>query len=144
MSTQALPAIVQTFVLNRDPIKIYYPQVIGLSDIQVQQTVNRKILQTIQTIIRDEYVQQQANTFAQMLGTFEIKNNQRGIFSLTFSNYAIASQHANGLTIMKSLTCNMQTGKEEKLHTLFKPNRNILMSFQGMWNSKSKQETFRS
>src|SRR5699024_10308944 len=59
--------------------------------------------------------------FAEMIGTYEIKTNERGILSLTLSNYAIAPQHANGLTINKSLTFDVKTGKTYQLKRLIKP-----------------------
>lgn len=124
MATLAFPVSIQTFVLDRGSVKIYYPQVFGMQDLTIQQTINQKILQLTQHVIQEQHQKQQTPEFDQIIGSFELKNNQRNILSLTISNYAIAKHHAHGLTIMKSLTFDLLTGKTYQLHELFKPNSN--------------------
>jgi len=51
---------------------------------------------------------------------YELKNNQRRILSLSLINYAF-SGGAHGLTIIKSPTFNVETGKVYELKELFKP-----------------------
>ncbi|MEJ8544291.1 DUF3298 and DUF4163 domain-containing protein [Brevibacillus borstelensis] len=57
----------------------------------------------------------------EMLGNYEIKSNERGIFSVTLSNYAYTAPMAHGMTFVKSLTADVQTGKIYPLRDLFKP-----------------------
>src|SRR5690625_7638876 len=42
-----------------------------------------------------------ADAFTEMIGTFEIKTNERNVLSLTLTNYAIAYHYAHGLTLKK-------------------------------------------
>ena len=118
---QALPVSIQTMVIKQGGTTIYYPQIIGLQNINAQQSMNQDIYQLVQYLMRQQYKQQGVNSFEEMIGTFEIKTNERNILSLSLSNYAFAFQHANGLTIMKSLTFNTQTGERYQLKDLFKP-----------------------
>ncbi|WP_106495314.1 DUF3298 and DUF4163 domain-containing protein [Lentibacillus sp. Marseille-P4043] len=130
MASQALPVSIQTMALQQQGTTIYYPQVIGLQNVHSQQTINHTISHLAQTLIHQQYQQQYqqqgANSFAEMIGSYEIKTNERNILSLSLSNYAMAYHHANGLTIMKSLTFDSKTGKQYQLKDLFKPGSNYV------------------
>lgn len=126
MAMQALPVQIQTMVIKQQGTTIYYPQVIGLQNMHVQQSINQTICQLMQTLVHQQYQQQGTDAFTEMIGTFEIKTNERNILSLSLANYAIAYQHANGLTIMKSLTFDIESGRNYELKDLFKPKSNYL------------------
>lgn len=121
MPSQTLNVLIQTRVFKQQGTTIYYPEVIGLKNPQVQHNINQLIIQHAQHLINQQYQQQNTAQFAEMLGTYELKTNERGILSLTQRNYAIAPKHANGLTLMNSLTVNVETGKSYQLNDLFKP-----------------------
>jgi hypothetical protein len=53
--------------------------------------------------------------------TISTPPDERGILSLTLSNYAYSSPMAHGYTIVKALTFNVLTGKQYSLGDLFKP-----------------------
>jgi hypothetical protein len=59
----------------------------------------------------------------EMDGTFEVKNNQRGVLSLSLLNYTF-SGGAHGNTLQKSLTFDVENAKSYKLSELFKPDSN--------------------
>lgn len=126
MAMQTLPVEIQTMVIKQRGTTIYYPQVIGLQNMYAQRSINQTIYQLMQTIMQQQYQQQGTDAFINMIGTFEIKTNERNILSLSLDNYAIAYQHANGLTIMKSLTFDIESGRSYKLKDLFKPNSNYV------------------
>ncbi|HEY4599958.1 MAG TPA: DUF3298 domain-containing protein [Cerasibacillus sp.] len=117
-----LPVSLQTFVIKSSGEQIYYPQIIHLQNITAQQTMNQKIYQQVQNLRREQYESQQAGLFQEMLGQYEVKTNERNVLSLSLTNYAYAPYHAHGLTLMKSLTFDVKTGKSYQLHELFKPN----------------------
>ncbi len=121
-----LPVSIQTMVLKQHGTTIYYPQVFGLENTNVQQSINQTIYQLTQHLVQKQYQQQGADSFTEMLGTFEIKTNERNVLSLSLTNYAIAYHYAHGLTIIKSLTFDTETGKSYKLKDLFKPNSNYI------------------
>lgn len=120
MELNLLPATVLTRTITRPNTTIYYPQLAGLANRQAEQQINRSLLQTVQGLIHEqERVQVPGNT--QMQGSYEIKNNQRGIFSVTMNNYAYTPQMAHGMTYLGTLTADWQTGKLYTLRDLFKP-----------------------
>ena len=126
MDTQALPVSIQTMVIKQQGTNIYYPQVIDLQDNNVQQSINRTISELVQSLAQQQYQRQGTNSFTEMIGTFEIKTNERNVLSLSLANYAIAYHHANGLTLMGSLTFDIDTGRSYKLGDLFKPGSNYV------------------
>lgn len=126
MATQTLPVSIQTMVIKQQGTTIYYPQVVGLQNTNVQQSINQSIFQLVQFLVQQQYQQQGADAFMEMIGSFEIKTNERNILSLSLSNYAFAYQHANGLTIMRSLIFDIDTGKSYNLKDLFKPGSNYV------------------
>lgn len=126
MSSPVLPVSIETMIIQQQGMTIYYPQVVNLPNPNVQQAINQIIFQVMQTLIQQQYEQQDAESFTEMIGTYEIKTNERDILSLSLSNYAIAFQHAHGLTLMKSLTFDVQTGRLYQLGDLFKPGSNYV------------------
>src|SRR5699024_6534735 len=75
-------------------------------------------------LVLDQFYAQETNRFAQMIGQYEIKSNERNIISLTQSNDAIMPQAANGLNLMNSLTADTKTGSTYRIQDLFKEGRN--------------------
>ncbi|GED67388.1 hypothetical protein BRE01_10900 [Brevibacillus reuszeri] len=120
MELNQLPATVVTRTINRPNTTIYYPQLAGLANQQAEKDINRAIVQTVHGLMHEQQrVQVPGNT--QMQGSYEIKSNERGIFSVTLTNYAYTPQMAHGMTFMGSITADIQTGKLYTLRDLFKP-----------------------
>src|SRR5690625_7761989 len=61
-----------------------------------------------------------------MIDKKEIKTNEINIFSISLSNYAMMNHAAHGLTFMKSLTMDIETGHSYTLSELFKENSNYV------------------
>jgi len=97
-----------------------YPQVIGMSDSSWESTINHKIAQLTQQLINMQ-VEDMPSTLVEMIGTYDIKNNQRDVLSLTLTNGAYHYQAAHGMTYIKSLSFDMMKKKVLKLNELFKP-----------------------
>ncbi len=123
MMDNRFPVCINTMKLTMPKLEVYYPSIGGISDINVQKKMNNTILNLVYQMIEDQGYYK--NTETTITGYFEIKNNQRGILSLTLSNYAF-SGGAHGMTIMKSLTFNVETGEEYSLSQLFKPGSNYV------------------
>ncbi len=124
MATPALPVTIQTMVIRQQGTTVYYPRITGLQNRHVQEGINQTIVQLMQFLVQQQHEQQGASSFDEMIGTFEIKTNERHVLSLTLTNYAIAYHYAHGLTLTKSLTFDTQTGKSYTLRDLFKPGSN--------------------
>lgn len=103
--------------------QIYYPSVYGLPGAwRVMEQVNRSIVAQVHSLFRAQQESQASfGGTTSMTGLYEIKNNQRGVLSLTQSNYAFTPPAAHGMTLLQSLTFDMHTGKAYSLAELFKP-----------------------
>ncbi len=112
-----LPVSIRTMRLFWPNLNVYYPAVYGLKNAMVQQKINTDILDQTDRLIRDQGYYQ--NPMTQITGYYEIKTNERNILSLTQTNYAF-SGGAHGLTIMKSLTFDVTSGKSYQLKELFR------------------------
>ncbi|MDA8234437.1 MAG: DUF3298 domain-containing protein [Clostridia bacterium] len=113
-----LPVRINTARTVLPNLSVYYPLVEGLPNMVAQQTINYRIQALVNQLIRDQGYYQNPQT--EVTGTYEIKTNERGILSLNIINYAFAGG-AHGLTITKSLTFDVQTGRVYELKDLFKP-----------------------
>jgi hypothetical protein len=116
-----LPVTIHTHTINTPPgVNIVYPSVSGLANRQVQDHINRAIAHQVE-LLRHEQKKYQSGTLTEMIGHYEIKTNERGILSLTLSNYAYSRPMAHGYTLLKAMTFSVLTGKQYSLGDLFKP-----------------------
>lgn len=122
--------ITRTMVRPNQQLAIDYPVVVGMANQAVQQKINSTILSLVNKLLKDQINQliSQGYTDPQVTvqGWYEIKTNERGILSLSIGNYTMAIPAAHGLTIIKSLTFEIHTGKVFPLNALFKPGSNYV------------------
>ncbi|WP_251552532.1 DUF3298 and DUF4163 domain-containing protein [Neobacillus muris] len=115
-----LPLKIKTLTIDGGPKRtVSYPQVSGVLDQQLERFINRTIVQQTQELINQQ-TGMMPTTVEEMLGTYEIKNNQRQVLSLSLSNYTYHSHAAHGMTYIKSMTFDLQKGKLCNLKDLFK------------------------
>lgn len=114
------PVTIQTNTYQVDRVRIYYPSVVGLANRYIEQAINQRIYQQV-IALQEEQMNYQTGMNMEMIGQFEIKTNERGILSLTLSNYAYSEHMAHGMTLVKALTFNLATGQEYSLADLFQP-----------------------
>lgn len=126
MAIEALPVSILTMSMQYDGTTINYPQVIGMMDGTVQQTINEAIFQEMQSLIEDQREKQDTDSFEEMIGTYEVKTNERHVLSLTLTNYAYKFHAANGLTLISGLTFDTATGKKYDLNELFMEGSNYV------------------
>lgn len=113
-------------------MNVDYPSVIRMRNPAVQKKINDAIVYTVNKLIRDQVHQlvdvQGINPLPNMTmqGFYEIKTNERDVLSLSIGNYTIAEHAAHGLTIVKSLTFDVNTGKIYELGELFKQGSNYV------------------
>ncbi|MGE5703186.1 MAG: DUF3298 domain-containing protein [Clostridia bacterium] len=120
-----LPAGIETKTIASHGTSIVYPQVVGLPDRQVEDQINQQIAGAVKALIRGQ-AQYQTSTRMEMVGHYEIKTNERGILSLTLTNYAYSYPMAHGVTLMKSLSFNVNTAQQYQLSDLFKKESNYV------------------
>lgn len=139
MEDVTLPVNVQTFVAKAGSITIYFPQIYVPNNFMTAQAINQSIRKIVNGLIKKQYDEQDASEFGEMIGTFEIKTNERNILSITFMNYAIIPFAAHGLTFMESLNVNVQTGETYELADLFKPTSNYQEKITKIINEQIKK-----
>lgn len=112
-------AIVRThrLVYEYPNITLNYPIITGLTNRKSQQEINYIIFSTMNQLLLDQNYN--SPDLREMLADFEIKNNQRGILSLNLIVYSFTGG-AHGMTVVKSLTFDLETGKQYTLAELFK------------------------
>jgi len=117
----AFPVSIKTEKVQGGPdIVVYYPVVHHLENKQAEHSMNRAIVNETQHLI-NTLIGDIPTTLTSMLGTYEIKNNQRNVLSLSLANYGYHDHAAHGMTYINSLTFDSKTGKQYQLADLFKP-----------------------
>ncbi|OMF60400.1 hypothetical protein BK139_10605 [Paenibacillus sp. FSL R5-0490] len=112
--------------ISTGPTKVvYYPRVSGMHNKQLQEFINNTILRQNQQLI-NEQTGNMDTTVVDLYGYYEIKNNQRDVLSLSLNNYVYHYHAAHGMTVIKSLTFDLQKGKQAALNDLFKPGSNYV------------------
>jgi hypothetical protein len=122
MEQERLPVTIKMKTITAPKLSIYYPQLL-LSNNNYQQKINKRIYQKVYDLFSK--VNQQGYYqpgITEMTGDYEVKNNQRGIVSLTLSNFATMPTLAHPVTYLDSITTNTQTSIIYQLNELFKPN----------------------
>lgn len=116
-----LPVSIQTKIISSEGTTIYYPRITGLVSKVMENQLNHVIFEQVQALIHEQGKYQIASPKKEMIGHYEIKTNERGILSLTISNYAYSYPMAHGFTLLASLTFDVNTGKQYQLSELFQP-----------------------
>lgn len=125
MTVQApVQVITKKVVAGNNALQIDYPVIIGMTNSIIQHKINNRILALVNSLVKDSGYYSQANTTVQVW--YELKTNERGILSLSIIMYYYAYQAAHGMTIVKSLTFDIKTGRTYKLSSLFKPDSNYV------------------
>lgn len=97
-------------------VTVYYPFVIGLANPQAEMKINSYIVSTLnKTLVELGF---HDSNLLEMIGQFEIKNNQRNILSITLTVYSFTGG-AHGMTIVKSLSFDIATGRQYEIQDLF-------------------------
>lgn len=119
MDSRIYPIIVNTLKMKNINLDIDYPQVTCLMNLNVQKIINRTIINTVYMLIQEQ------GFYEEMDGTYELKNNDKGVLSIVLINYSFAGG-AHGNTIAKALNFDIETGHVYTLPELFKPNSNYV------------------
>lgn len=133
-----LPVTISTrAVVKQSPsIRVYYPVVSGLTNKTAEMNINVAIVETLNRMLLDLGYHDQ--NLVEMQGYFEIKTNERKILSLTLLVYSYTGG-AHGFTMIKSLTFNVDTGKNYLLYELFKPDSSYVEKLSAIISRKIKQ-----
>ncbi|WP_274650700.1 DUF3298 and DUF4163 domain-containing protein [Paenibacillus humicola] len=112
------PAVVHASRITFPKAELWVPVISGLHNAAARNAINEAIRAAVRELVAGQGSLDDPR--AEMQGWFEIKNNQKGILSLSLFNYAYTGG-AHGLTLQQSLTFDMGSGKSYTLPELFKP-----------------------
>ena len=118
--------------------RVYYPQAFGLSNWNFEATINKEIVDLAQKMIVEQ-TGVNGTSVEEMLGTYEIKNNQRNVLSLSLLNYTYHFHAAHGMTYIKSLSFDLQKEVICQLKDLFKPGSDYVGELSKLINTQIKQ-----
>ncbi|MGE7021259.1 RsiV family protein [Solibacillus cecembensis] len=134
-----VPVSINTFIIrNGAKQMVLYPQVEYLHRPQWQAKINHAIVEQTRHLMIEQYGNM-PTTVDEMLGYFEIKNNQRQVLSLTQSNYTYHSHAANGMSYLKSLTFDMLKEQICTLKDLFIPNSDYIARISALIHEQIKR-----
>ncbi|WP_010529765.1 DUF3298 and DUF4163 domain-containing protein [Lentibacillus jeotgali] len=125
-------------ISGRPELNVIYPVVFGMRLQEMEQFINQSIAHETQQLINMQ-IDEMPSSLIEMDGSFEIKNNQRNVLSLSLSNYAYHYQAAHGMTYIRSLTFDLQNQKRCSLSDLFKPGSNYIERLNELVNEQIEQ-----
>lgn len=112
------PLIVQTAKASFPKADLSIPHVSGGTSASAEAIINIELLKVAQELVNSQGSLDDPRS--EMIGYFELKTNEKDIFSLSLYNYAYTGG-AHGMTLQHSLTYKASTGKSYTLAELFKP-----------------------
>ncbi|MBT2683357.1 DUF3298 and DUF4163 domain-containing protein [Bacillus sp. ISL-37] len=117
----SFPVSINTVKVSGGPKRtVYFPRVMNMENKDIEKKVNHSIVLQAQQLI-NEQTGNMPGSVEEMIGYYEIKNNQRAVLSLSQLNYTYHYHAAHGMTYIKSLSYDLQSGKLYELKDLFKP-----------------------
>ncbi|MFD1706448.1 DUF3298 domain-containing protein [Siminovitchia sediminis] len=134
-----LPVSIKTVRMSDGQGKtIVYPRVKGLANQTLEHLINRVIVSATRQLIHQQ-IQDSPSTLIEMIASYEIKNNQRRVLSLSLSNYAYHYHAAHGMTYLRALTFDLEQGKLCQLNDLFKPGSDYSAALLSLIREQIKQ-----
>ncbi len=112
------PVGIRTQLYNTLNSTFYYPFIFHNDNLYAQRAMNYSIYEAMIKLCKFLVVPDVPTTIN---GSYDIKNNQKGVLSLSLVGLAEFGG-AHPMTAIRSLNFNIDTGKNYKLSELFKPN----------------------
>jgi Protein of unknown function (DUF3298) len=135
----SLPVSIEPRMISNGPKQVvYYPKAVRMRSRDFQRTINRTIVAETQKLILEQ-VGNMPSTVEEMQGSFEIKNNQREVLSLSLSNYTYHYHAAHGMTFIRSLTFDLEKERICSLKDLFKPGSDYVKRLSDLVASQIKE-----
>lgn len=115
-----MPAVIETHHLagSKPKVDVYYPVITKLGDPAVMNQLNDRLFKEMNALLVEQNYY--SKDLVELIASYEVKNNQRGILSLNLIVYSFTGG-AHGMTVCKSLTFDTRTARSYELEQLFKP-----------------------
>lgn len=129
--------VTNKYITHSKPnISVNYPHVTNLPYSFAEKKINNDIITLLNNLLIEQGFYN--DTLEEMVGSYEIKTNERNILSLSLTVYSYTGG-AHGLTITKSLTFDTVTGKQYALKDLFNPNSNYVEKLSHIISQKIEE-----
>ncbi len=110
-------AVIVEQVIEKPHAHILFPQVRGVES-ETELIINQLIEEQIKGITMMQEWYDEETLFMEV--SYEVKLNEKGLISLFFRNFAQIEHAAHPMTIVRSLTVDLNTGEEYELFDYFK------------------------
>lgn len=118
MRSEYLTAQINRQIIERDYISVYYPHVQGLGNRDVENRINRRILNLVEELINSQL---EEDAIVEITGSYLVRLNKKSLLSICFEVYSYREMAAHGLTVVKSLTFDLNSGRVYQLDDFFWP-----------------------
>lgn len=105
--------------LSPGSFRLSYPIITNMTDKNIQSKINQSIIDEVSRLFKNSILLPEQTDFTEVLGTYEIKLNEKGLLSILFSLYTYVYHAAHGITKYSSLTFDTRTGNVIKFSDLF-------------------------
>jgi hypothetical protein len=106
-------------IIKKERLDVEYPVVEGLDDKNVEQYINSVLMGIVNNLIVNTGYYEDPKT--DVTGRYHVRTNEKGILSISIEMYWFAGG-AHGMTVLKSVTFDVNTGGIYRLEDLFKEN----------------------
>lgn len=113
---------VETHSIESLLLKVKYPRILNLKNIEIQENINKSIEMLMGKLIQDQYVKWKEFDEVIINGLYDLPLNCNGLLSILFEHYSYGYGTNHGKTLVKSLNIDIFTGKEFKFSDLFNKN----------------------
>ncbi|MFY9312210.1 MAG: DUF3298 domain-containing protein [Tepidanaerobacteraceae bacterium] len=111
------PVMIKTRYLKKERLDVEYPSIEGLFNKNAEHYINSVLISIVNTLIEQtDYFQ---NPMTEVTGRYYIRTNNKGLLGISVEMYWF-SGGAHGMTVLKSVTFNVTTGRIYRLQDLFK------------------------
>ena len=119
MTQNQSPVIIKTRRIKKERLDVEYPAVEGLADKNVEQYINSVVMGIVNNLIVNTGYYEDPKT--DVTGRYHVRTNEKGILSISIEMYWFAGG-AHGMTVLRSVTFDVNTGRIYRLEDLFKEN----------------------
>ena len=116
---------------------ISYPQV-ELDNKLVQYKVNYEINETVEDLVKMQ--RKEFEDLEYMRSNYNVALNEKNILSIVFDNYVYWTGAMHGLTVLDSLTVDLETGKKYEFDDLFNLNTNYKKRLTSIIKEQIKEQ----
>lgn len=126
-----LPLQIQTVHRIGPKLDLYVPRVVHAANAEAQAKINNAIASEVQSMLKQLGYTPNSKT-TEVSGFYEVKTNERGLLSIALNLYGYTQHAAHGLTLLHSLTFDIETGRRYALGELFAPGSDYVGRISGI------------